>query len=257
MENLTPEGSQENVPAALTDGEEPFSSPELSLSGRQHGSKPRKPPTITPRSFTRFFTPKSSIERGGRVGTSRQALRDITASGSNRGRRKTPLKDKILVYDQDLTGELDAHQRRKRKIAESADITPDQSSPLKRIRNQSLEVSEDNHSDEQDLDSGSEVEQMLQRHERLRQRKPKIVDPINFSGYRGIRGQHFQREIDAYGTIAKSRPLHQNSGGSKNWQYETGNLFSRPDDVYVCDNLAVPSKNSIPFCTASCRSKSA
>jgi len=243
-------GSQENFApstAISEDGEEPASSPMLPVLGSQQSNKPRKPPTITPRSFTRFFTPKSSLERGGRIGASRQALRDITASASNRRGRRIATKDSIQIFDEGLGSRIEASKRRKRKVQDSADVTPDRSSPLKRIRNQSLEISEDG-SDAEDEDSQGEDEELL------RQRDFKVVDPIIPSSYRRSLGRDLRREIGTYGRIMKARPLDRDIGGSKDWQRETTNFFSGPEDIHSCHNVATPVDLTIPFCTASCNS---
>jgi len=256
MENFTPLGSQENIPsstAVSTDGGEPTSSPILTLSGKHDGSRERKPPTITPRSFTRFFTPKSSLERGGRISASRQALRDITAQASNRRGRRTPTKDTVQIYDENLKGTAGATTRKKRKILDSVDATPERSSPLKRIRNQSLDLSEGD-SDADQSESGDEVQKILQRNRRSPRRNQKTVDPILGSGYRSDLGRDLRREIGAYGRITRCRSL-TNLGGTRDWQHETGNFHTRPEDLHLCHNVAMPSDHSIPFCTASCNSE--
>ena len=257
MENLTPLGSQENVESSTAieaNGGEPVSSPVLPLSESQPGSRPRKPPTITPRSFTRFFTPKSSLERGGRIGASRQALRDITATATNRRGRRHPTKDSAQISDQENIGS-EVSGRYKRKIPDSVDVTPDSSSPLKRIRNESLEISEDG-SDAENAVSEGEEEEVYKRDRRPRRIMLKITDPITSSGYRGGRGRVFRREIGDYGRITKARPSNPRLAALRDWQYETSNFFSKPEDVHVCNNVAVPIDHTIPFCTESCNSKS-
>lgn len=255
MESQTLQGSQENPPsscATSTTGEDPSSSPVLPSLSRQHGSKPRKPPTITPRSFTRFFTPKSSLERGGRIGASRQALRDITASASNRKGRRTPTKDTIQIFTQDGQGTVRGSKRRKRKKPDSVDVTPDRSSPLKRIRNQSLEISEDDDSDAGTLESRDDLEEPL----RIYGRQPKSIERIIGSSYRGSQGRYFRREIGASGRVSVNRRLGDAVGFAKEWQHETTKFSTRPRDAYVSMNVATPSDHTIPFCTASCNSKS-
>src|SRR5436190_22258010 len=49
--------------------------------------KPKKPPPVTPRSFKRFFNPRSalnSINNGENIRTNRHALKDITSPVLNR-----------------------------------------------------------------------------------------------------------------------------------------------------------------------------
>lgn len=258
MESLTPAASQEHLPtssALSIDGENTAPSPVLPLPRSQsQGSKPRKAPTITPRTFTRFFTPKSSLERGGRIGASRKALRDITASASNRRGRRTPTKDTIQIFDEDLRGTTGTLSK-KRRIPDSVDGTPDRSSPLKRIRNQSLEIWDGDGSDAEILESGDEVENVLKRDHLQHRRLSKTVDPVIGSRYRRGIGRDLRREMGAFGKITKARSLNQGFGGSKDWQHGTTNFFTRPEDAHLCTNVAAPADLSIPFCTATCNSE--
>ena len=254
MEEQTPLGSQENPPssyATSTSGENLGSSPVLPALGKQHGSKPRKAPTITPRSFTRFFTPKSSLERGGRIGASRQVLRDITASASNRKRRRTPTKDTITISRDDVEGIVGGSKRRKRQIPDSQDVTPDRSSPLKRIRNQSLEISEDEGSDTGTIESRDDGEHPFRRSSR----QSKSIERIIGSRYRGSQGQYLRREIGINSRGSETWGLAHNDGMLKEWQRETTNFSTRPEDAFVCMNVGAPSEHTIPFCTASCNSE--
>jgi hypothetical protein len=257
MANRTPIGSQDNVlssRAASIDGDNLASSPILPPPDHQN-SKPRKAPTITPRSFTRFFTPKSALERGGRIGASRQALRDITASASNRKGRRTPTKDTVDIREDDNKGASRISKSKKRKILDPSDFTQERSSPLKRIRNQSLQIAED-ESDAESAGSGEDIGEHLQRWGQPTHRIHNVVEPIAGSKFRRPLGRDLRREIGAYGTIGKARFSNHRLAGAKDWQYETTNFFTRPEDAYVCMNVAAPADHTIPFCTASCNSES-
>ena len=254
MEDQTPIGSQENPLSSCvtsTSRENLGSSPVLPGLSKQHSSKARKAPTITPRTFTRFFTPKSSLERGGRIGASRQALRDITASASNRKGRRTPTKDTIQIFGENGEGIVGDSRRRKRKIPESVDVTPDRSSPLKRIRNQSLDISEDEGSDTGTIESRDDAEDPLRRYGR----QPKTVERIIGSNYCGGQGRYLRREIGSHGRASEIWRLGRGVGMSKEWQQETNRFSTRPEDAHVCMNVATPSDHTIPFCTASCNSE--
>lgn len=256
MEDRTPCASQEHIlssRAASTDGDNPISSPVLPPARKQDGGKTRKAPTITPRSFTRFFTPKSSLERGGRIGASRQALRDITSSGSNRSGRRTSIKDTVNGIGESTSRTNDVLRRRKRKTHESLNITPDRSSPLKRIRNQSLEIPEDDSSAH---GSGEELEVRSPTYGGLDRKIITVTQPVVRSKYRGPQGRKLRQEIGAYGTITKTRSFNHQLAGAKEWQYETTNFFTKPDDTYVCMNVAAQADNTIPFSIATCNSES-
>ncbi|KAF1815187.1 WD40 repeat-like protein [Eremomyces bilateralis CBS 781.70] len=93
--------------------------------------KPRKPPSITPRRFTRFFTPKSLRSQNGpssRPSRSRQKLSDITTRALNlqppHPSESHRQFDKAAAQDGDFAS-LGASPR-KRKLP----ITPPDSSPL-------------------------------------------------------------------------------------------------------------------------------
>ena len=254
MEHQNALGSQEHPLsscATSTNGEDLDSSPVLPSLSNQHVAKPRKAPTITPRSFTRFFTPKSSLERGGRIGASRQALRDITASASNRKGRRTPTKDTIKLFNGYGEGTVDTSKRRKRRIPDSPDLTPDRSSPLKRIRNQSLDISENEGSDTGTVESREGPEDPL----RTCGRQPKTIESITGSKYRGTQGRCLRREIGIHARASELRCLGPSAGISKDWQQETTSFLTRPEDAHVCMNVATPSEHTIPFCTASCNSE--
>ena len=257
MENLTPSASQENtVPESIesTHGEEPLSSPIASVPGSQQGSKPRKPPTITPRSFTRFFTPKSSIKRGGRIGASRQVLRDITATASNRRRSGAPRHSAIKILDEGSPERTDNVRRRKRKIPDRVNVTPDRSSPVKRIRNQSLGLSESSDGESRCFEEG---EEQTPQKQSLPWNEVRQVETFRASNYRRKLGRDLQREIGTNDRVSRARALDHRVGSRspKDWQCETANFSSRPEDIHVCNNVEVATEHSIPFCAASCNSE--
>ena len=256
MKDLTPSASQENIlfnRAASTDAEVLFSSPVPQPPRKEDSGKARKAPTITPRSFTRFFTPKSSLEKGGKIGASRQALRDITASGANRNGRRIPTENTTKTKRGETRGADGLLRGKKRKIPGSLDTTPERSSPLKRIRNQSLEISEDYSSDDS---SGIELLNHFETPGRLDTKILNIAYQIIPSKYRGPLGRELRREIGAYGTNMKTGSYGYQLAGAKEWQCETTNFSTNANDTYVCTNVAAQSANTIPFCTASCNSES-
>ena len=131
-------------------------------------------------------------------------------------------------------------------------VTPDRSSPLKRIRNQSLEISEDEGSDTGTIGSRDDTEDPLRKHGR----QPKSTERIKGSIYRGGQGQYLRREIGIHRRRSEPRYLGRGFGVSKEWQQETTKFSTRPEDAHICMNVAAPSDHTIPFCTASCNSKS-
>lgn len=64
------------------------SSPCGPASSGSRSDKPRKPPSVTPRSFRRFFTPRSLMRTRQKVSSARRAFQDITHPANNRSRMK-------------------------------------------------------------------------------------------------------------------------------------------------------------------------
>lgn len=266
-------------PQTIADSDKTFtpgsllpSSPPLPLPGDEGSSKPKKKPTVTPRTFTRFFTPRSSLVRGKKIGASRQALQEITASATNRQARRGSNKETIKVLGDTGDEILIVSKKRKARIPASPDTTPDRSSPLKRIRNQSLKTLHDDgsedtqsgpedstHNNDRAVVSDSEEEDF--RHSRnlqpinsilnLRKRWPSTTTLARelgiLEGTRGYRYVHC-------GTGVERLPL-ENRLMQPDWQNETTNFYTRPEGIHVCDNVDEPQEQAIPFCTTSCNSE--
>ena len=233
-----------------THDKNPTSSP---LLPSRQSAKRKQPPTVTPKRFTRFFTPRSSLGRGSKIGASRQALRDITASGTNRkstARRRTPTKDSIQIFDENEES-LQIHKKRKIRDPVTPETTPDRSSPLKRIRKQSLGLSDDDNNDAENsasdeyLSDNGVVRRVRSNHTRLR-----YVEPIAYSRARGSIGRLLRQETGDHGRRCATVDY-----GHGDWQYETANFMTRPEDSYACLNPNNPQESTIPFCATSCNSK--
>lgn len=229
--------------------------PSLVRPCKSHGSKPKAQPTITPRTFTRFFTPRSSSITGGKVGASRRALRDITASASNRSlnvRRRSPKKDSISIFEDREAATVPARKKRKIQAPVSPDITPDHSSPLRKISGPGFDILHDDSSEhdiEQDEDHSEEEDAL----------RDKIKDTIAHGGrsiirskQRGAIGGLLSRELGLGNRAGRQYP----ACSGQDWKFETADFYSTPTDSHICDNLGDPTENAIPFCTASCNNNS-
>lgn len=250
MADETPDSSQENNVATDTPptSDNLESSPALPSFRASDNAKPRKPPSITPRSFTRFFTPKSSIEKGSRMGSSRRILKDITASGNNARGRIRLQADAI-----EFSGEVTDRLKKRRRLSSSPSNGPDLSSPLKRIRNRSPQVLSDAESiaasSECDTDEDRPRDLSLTR----KKRNARPPTPITRSSCLRTLGRDLQREL--YGQIKKpSRGW--DSSLVQDWQYETTRYHSRAEDRYSCKSVASSSAFTLPFCTVACNSRS-
>lgn len=115
------------------------SSPPSIASDAGMRRKPKKPPPVTPRSFRRFFTPRSMLNAGngaGSVRTNRQALKVLSSPAVN---RLGPAFTRALKAVGNRT--VDNHSSdlmqtpsRKRKLSFSSIGSPLQSSPLRKVR---------------------------------------------------------------------------------------------------------------------------
>lgn len=224
-------------------------------SSKSNGTKPRARPTVTPRTFTRFFTPRSSFSRGSRITASRQALRDVTAAASNRKLETRRASDQRspagLLQDENSMG---VPTRKRRKISSSAslDVTVEGSSPLERVStpmNDTLQSSDVEHGSES---NGSDSEEELALSDKVLPSTLHPIKPIRRSAQRGSTGDLFFRELGL--DTAKQTRVPVCSG--LDWQYETANFYSAPSDSHLCDNLGDPTKNALPFCSSSCNTNS-
>ncbi|KAL8686143.1 MAG: hypothetical protein Q9218_007317, partial [Villophora microphyllina] len=226
---------------------------------KSHGSKPKARPTITPRTFTRFFTPRASLPRGGKIGASRRALRDITGSAANRNLnswRRSPRKDSIKIFEDDEDNSLPALKKRRLQGPASPEVTPDNSSPLKRL---SRPNPDDRREDNPEHSSGTEDEDSEEEEEALAgagmsSEPPRLPysGPIVRSSQRGMLGGILSRQVGLGSTVTARHPVCD----GQHWQYETADFYTVPTDQHICDNLGDPTENAIPFCTTSCNTNS-
>ena len=82
------------------------SPPPFSIHCDPSTRKPKGKPTVTPRTFTRFFTPRSPAWRRKTVGASRKALQEITQGASNgrSAKRMKLAKDTVVLEGEDDLG---------------------------------------------------------------------------------------------------------------------------------------------------------
>ena len=195
------------------------SPPRFSSSQCQEASsgKTKKKPTVTPRTFKRFFTPRSSLSRGKKIGASRQALKDITSSATNRKanfKRGLPGKDAIKLFEDGDIGFEDLQTARKKRIVETPETTPDRSSPLKRIRRQSIgELDHGGSLPEQSRREWNLLSDLEEDLEEVRNHLANLPTPIVRSRYRGQLGGMLRREMNSPYQTSKLSKV--NCSGSK------------------------------------------
>jgi hypothetical protein len=214
-------------------------------------TKPRRPPTVTPRTFTRFFTPRSSQESP-KISTSRDALRTITNSAMNRigttGRHSS--KEGNLFGDP-----LGYPPRKRRRLSQS------QSSPVNHE-----DFDEDSQHDlnipvaqrDRNILGHAGMEQILlytasvPTSPPLPIRRSKLLDSIDSTG--AFRVNNFAGNVSlqkrpGYACIQGifCRLFFRTSLTPEAFQEQTFNFYSRDTlDGHVVD--------SIPWCVASCNS---
>lgn len=118
------------------------SSPPSIVSEAGTRRKPKRPPPVTPRSFKRFFTPRSSLHASvGSVHASRQALKELSTTSLNRRgpaftKARTPNASNAAnrgILKNPFT-EITKTPSRKRKLSFSSPGSPPQSSPIRKVR---------------------------------------------------------------------------------------------------------------------------
>ncbi|KAL8670134.1 MAG: hypothetical protein Q9168_005316, partial [Polycauliona sp. 1 TL-2023] len=231
-------GGDENIPSSPI------------CPGKTRGNKPKARPTVTPRTFTRFFTPRSCSTRSGKLGASRQALKDITASAANRKsdvRFRSIQKDTISIFEDAAA----VPARKKRKIQDS--LLPDtDSSPLKRVSRLTSELSPNQKEDDSDFEEEEEEGDEVGLPQETAAEKPiQWIKPIVRSRQSGPVGGLLHREL---GLNAPTHRLPLCHGSDAH--YETAGFYTTPLDRHLFDNLGEPTEHAIPFCVASCNTNS-
>lgn len=222
--------------------------------------KERRMPSITPRKFQRFFTPRSIATS--QPSASSRALRDITGPALNRCQTpSSPLKPVSEDNPSDDLARIAATRAMKRrKIQHTPASSPPQatssgsSSPvfldipalqnsrrpalLSPIRSLSASQSSQDVTDSEDIGSDDELPT---EEGHLRRLQP-LPD-------RGLAAQLVQRM-----TGGMPRGGHQLMRCPvADWQTETADFYSRPEDVHMCTSHERPGR-CMPFCVASCNS---
>ncbi|RWA14885.1 hypothetical protein EKO27_g180 [Xylaria grammica] len=219
---------------------------------RQRNGKERKDPSITPRKFKRFFTPRSRVPS--QLSPARKALRDLGASTINQ-RYQTPAPSSPLtpLFEEASREEEEEEEEsvlqtcrasKRRKIRHTPESSPIRPLPLGSSRSfeaallspirslsssQEICASENEYSDD-DLPMPS--------------CPPKRLLPL---ASRGLSGQLAQREL---GGLPRAGHAYM-SYPAADWRADTANFYSRPDDVHTCTSHEGPGQ-CIPFCVATC-----
>ncbi|KAI1817173.1 WD40-repeat-containing domain protein [Poronia punctata] len=228
----------------------PVEQAALPSSPMQRKRKERKDPSITPRKFERFFTPRSSRVPT-RLSSARKALRDLGSSTVNRRYQtpapSSPLKpfaeEENLSEDGDIEPQSD-HTAKRRRIQRTPESSPIRPSSLGR----SFEVGL--LSPIRSLCSTQELDESDNEDDCTDDELPPISSPskpLVPLSRRGLAGQLAQRELG-------NRPRAGHSYISypaADWRTHAADFCSRPEDIHTCVSHEGPGQ-CIPFCTATC-----
>lgn len=233
----------------------PQDSPNRPRAYGRNGQKERKPPSITPRKFTRFFTPRS--HGPDRLSASRQALFDITVPANNRnGIQSSPLRPFRDIPGQENSTSISfTRELKRRKIIHTPESSPDDASPSKGFQtNQNFVLEDDSERDDDiqvDLPTLPKAvrSSLSQRLEMLsRNTPPKRITQLDDQG---LNGRLLQLSIDSSSGSTRQTSRYP----VPDWQYETADFYSRPEDVHISTSIGGPER-CIPFCAVGCNSTS-
>ncbi|KAK3359965.1 WD40-repeat-containing domain protein [Lasiosphaeria hispida] len=220
--------------------------------------KERRNPSITPRKFQRFFTPRSRVSS--QPSAARRALRDLAGPALNRCQTpSSPLKP--ISEDNGLDDLPTLRVVKRRKVQHSTpdrssytlpsplntspvllptpDMRPGLQSPLRSLRSRRA-LLEEVELDDDASEDGDELPEEPREY-----RRPVPLDR------RGFEAQLVQRMTGGMPMVGSRALPHPVS----DWRTETAGFYSRPEDVHLCTSHEGAAR-SIPFCTTSCRKNS-
>jgi hypothetical protein len=201
--------------------------PEAKIS-----SKVKAKPSVTPRTFKRFFTPRNSFQSISSTYPARDALGEITKSGLNSRKRPTSARTSHRCVDVNTTPPSASSQTfwEKTKSSPAFNHHDIDSSPLKRMRYTREETEElPDISDEEEIH---------------------FPEPVRRSRFRGGLGDYLRRELNL--TVSS----YQRPTFSVDSRLETSRFHTTPDAIHNCrDSISRGGGTTLPFCSATCNSK--
>lgn len=260
LDSGLPSSQPESEPDAIFSSSQCFpSSPPSIISEVESCRKPKRPPPVTPRSFRRFFTPRSSLgplnnEEG--IRTNRRALQEISGSALNRSGpalARTSDNSESGALSKPFSKEVNLSPSKKRKFTSTFD-NPLSSSPLRKVRiappiHEELKEREDRDGGKSIVDLDIHVKTPKLRKEKLHEELPPVL-PIRRSRALQTSGALFARSLSDH--PYKKLTIRSSNYGSS-WQDEAANFYSGPDDVHACINQN-RTHMTLPFCTTACNS---
>ncbi|GME43753.1 hypothetical protein GTA08_BOTSDO04189 [Neofusicoccum parvum] len=225
--------------------------PPSSPTRTTRSHKIKKPPPITPKRFTKFFTPRTT--RNNTDSTSGRQLRDITRNAVNR-KKATPRRTVVFadthVTDSENFATPKLASSKKRKLLPSPESSPIQPSPSKRSRGyihtvnfdiaEDIEVASDAETTILGEEDDSELEDVDEEEE-----EEVYHEPIRRAPISGTSGRLLSRTFGGRSRIGRGK-IYDHCG---DWKDQTANFYTRPEDYHSFET-------DIPFCTAACNTNS-
>ncbi|ORY71859.1 WD40-repeat-containing domain protein [Pseudomassariella vexata] len=247
------------------------SSPPRRDSSRIHSSPPRRAnakerrnPSITPRKFRRFFTPRPRVpshHASGHISPAREALRELAAPRINRSSYQTPAPSSPLKapmrdeYYQDEGHDAYNTRAKRRRLEHTPELSPIRPRYLEpslisaespgRTNPALLSPIGSMRSCQESMDTDdSEYDESNMGDHRPTSRLAPLTS-------RGLTGHLLQRQLGGIPRAGRSYMACPVS----DWRTETADFYTRPDDAYHCTSYD-GSGRCIPFCTATCHTNS-
>ncbi|QKX57934.1 uncharacterized protein TRUGW13939_05054 [Talaromyces rugulosus] len=253
------DGHLQSDPVHILSSQEIPSSPPSIVSEAGARRKPRRPPPVTPRSFKKFFTPRSSLHSANKgIQTSRHVLRELSSTSLN---RRGPAFTKAATSQAAGHGilkspftETTKTPSRKRKLSFSSTGSPPQSSPLRKVRLTTTLYNE-RHTNEIVDEIGPPISPLkalsppksLQKQ--LFPAKPP-AGPLRRSKALASTGELCLRSVSG-----RMNRLTMRSNYGYGWQDQASNFYSRPEDQHQSVNIT-GDRLALPVCIAPCKTNS-
>ena len=225
------------------------SSPFLKSPGSAQSTGRRKQrPTVTPRRFTRFFTRRniSNDPSPTKCRSSRKVLRDITAAGINQ--QSSALSERDNAEPSWAFPEIAQPKAKRRRVAVLEEPHGEQEPPPSpSARLDRIITARDSPKPRV---SGSRSDSIEQTKSCNISQKPEVwlAQSNSSQACRQSLNGFLHREIDPYTLPSVGDP--------QDWQTETTNFSTTPQDKHFCKNFVGSSTSgAVPFCTASCNSR--
>ncbi|KAI1503546.1 WD40-repeat-containing domain protein [Biscogniauxia marginata] len=226
---------------------------------RVQNTKERRNPSITPRKFKRFFTPRSRVPT--HPSPARRALQDLAAPELNH-RYHTPAPSSPMMplseernLDEEKLDIRDSRLPKRRKTHHTPESSPcrpplsvstnDGLSPSKAIQSGLLSPIRSLHSSQGICESDDDASEDDLPSE------PRPLRRLTTVPSRGLTGQLVQRQLGGMPQAGRSYMAYP----AADWRIDTADFYSRPDDVHSCISHDGPGR-CIPFCAATCHRSS-